>query len=315
MEIDNPKEDNTTPKIEIHNSYTASGQELPALIESYKGAVRVEEPTHIKDTGIYFPDNNNKFNSDDLRKTDSETPIDEKKVPHLLTEGSVGYELMYDMLTGIRSTCSTKETRNVHIKDSDFEAFRNIRFPSKGSRTTPPHMQRDFKFADYAPLVFAKIREKFGIDPGDYLDSLTKEYNLRCLTSPGKSGSIFFTTADGRFMVKTITQSECHFLQSILPGYFDHMLANPNTLIIRFFGLHRVKPHKDKKAYIIVMSSVLWCSYFKMHEIYDLKGSTVGRTAERKEKKKRSNVIYKDLDFTRNLKFGPAKQKIFSTAT
>jgi hypothetical protein len=40
---------------------------------------------------------------------------------------------------------------------------------SKGSSVTPPHMQRDFKFADYAPLVFARIREAFGIDPADYL--------------------------------------------------------------------------------------------------------------------------------------------------
>ncbi len=58
------------------------------------------------------------------------------------------------------------------MKPSDYEHFRDIRFPGKGSPLTPPHMQRDFKFADFAPHVFARIRDKFAIDPADYLVSI-----------------------------------------------------------------------------------------------------------------------------------------------
>jgi hypothetical protein len=38
---------------------------------------------------------------------------------------------------------------------------------------------------------------------------------LSCVRSPGKSGSVFYYSADGRFMIKTITKSECHFLQDV----------------------------------------------------------------------------------------------------
>jgi hypothetical protein len=50
--------------------------------------------------------------------------------------------------------------------------------------------------------------------------------------------------------------------------------------VTRFYGLHRVKPHKEDRAYIVVMHNILCASYFDMDEIYDLKGSTVGRSAE-----------------------------------
>jgi hypothetical protein len=103
----------------------------------------------------------------------------------ILTEDKEGFEFTYDMLTGLRATvravsslcfahpslqCS-RDHRATPIRPADFEAFRDIRFPSQGSASTPPHSQRDFKFADFAPVVFGHIRAKFGIDPIDYLVS------------------------------------------------------------------------------------------------------------------------------------------------
>ena len=51
----------------------------------------------------------------------------------------------------------------------------------------------------------------------------------------------------------------------------QHVISHPDTLITRFLGLHRVKPHKDKKAYIVVMFNVLYSAYFDIEELYDLK--------------------------------------------
>ena len=42
----------------------------------------------------------------------------------------------------------------------------------------------DFKFKDYAPWVFRHLRQSFGIDPGDYLMSLTSKL---IVTELGKS--------------------------------------------------------------------------------------------------------------------------------
>jgi hypothetical protein len=41
---------------------------------------------------------------------------------------------------------------------------------STGDELTPG-AKYDFKFKDYAPWVFRGLREKFGIDPADYLVS------------------------------------------------------------------------------------------------------------------------------------------------
>ena len=112
---------------------------------------------------------------------------------------------------------------------------------SVGNELTPS-ARYDFKFKDYAPWVFRELREEyFGLDPADYLLSLTAKYILSELGSPGKSGSFFYFSRDYRFIIKTIHHTEHKFLRSILKDYYNHVKENPHTLLSRFYGLHRVK--------------------------------------------------------------------------
>ena len=48
------------------------------------------------------------------------------------------------------------------------------------------HNGSSFKWKDYSPLVFQRLRQLFGIDNMDYLLSLTGDKALRLLASPGK---------------------------------------------------------------------------------------------------------------------------------
>ena len=108
--------------------------------------------------------------------------------------------------------------------------------------------------------------------------------NLTTLTelvSCGKSGSFFYYSSDGRFTLKTIHRSEFHFLRSILKNYYEYICNNPQTLIIKFFGLHKMRfkfseSMNWKKVYIIIMSNVFHTSK-EIHERYDIKGSTYNR--------------------------------------
>lgn len=108
--------------------------------------------------------------------------------------------------------------------------------------------------------------------------------NLTTLTelvSSGKSGSFFYYSADGRFTLKTIHRAEFHFLKKILKNYYEYISANPQTLIVKFFGLHKIrfkfsKKLRWKKIYIIIMSNVFHTSK-EIHERYDIKGSTYKR--------------------------------------
>ena len=47
-------------------------------------------------------------------------------------------------------------------------------------------------------------------------------------------------------------------------------MENPNTLITRFYGMHRVKPHKSDEKHFIIMGSVFHTPLF-VHEVFDLK--------------------------------------------
>ncbi|RVX11721.1 Phosphatidylinositol 4-phosphate 5-kinase 9 [Vitis vinifera] len=48
----------------------------------------------------------------------------------------------------------------------------------------------------------------FKIDAADYMMSICGNDALRELSSPGKSGSVFFLSQDDHFMIKTLRKSE-----------------------------------------------------------------------------------------------------------
>ena len=63
----------------------------------------------------------------------------------------------------------------------------------------------------------------FKIDAADYMMSICGNDALRELSSPGKSGSIFFLSQDDRFMIKTLRKSEvkvCNLQFSLVYLYF-----------------------------------------------------------------------------------------------
>jgi hypothetical protein len=106
-------------------------------------------------------------------------PIAERLPQHIgtkITKDHKNYELMFDMLLGIRVSVSITCSQAVPSERVPMVAFEEIRdyaFPSEGSSTTPAHKMRDFKFRDYAPKVFRRLRHLFGVDSSDYLVSLT----------------------------------------------------------------------------------------------------------------------------------------------
>lgn len=71
------------------------------------------------------------------------------------------------------------------------------------------------------PLVDCRnLREMFKIDAADYMMSICGNDALRELSSPGKSGSVFFLSQDDRFMIKTLWKHEVQVLilnSTVLP--------------------------------------------------------------------------------------------------
>ncbi|XP_010558195.1 PREDICTED: phosphatidylinositol 4-phosphate 5-kinase 9 [Tarenaya hassleriana] len=219
-----------------------------------------------------------------------------KKPGEVIIKGHRSYDLMLSLQLGIRYTVGKiTPIQRREVRKSDFgpRASFWMNFPKAGSSMTPPHHSEDFKWKDYCPMVFRDLRELFKIDAADYMMSICGNDSLRELSSPGKSGSVFFLSQDDRFMIKTLRKSEVKVLVRMLPDYHHHVKKYENTLITKFFGLHRVKPSSGKKFRFVVMGN-MFCTELRIHRRFDLKGSSLGRSAYKVEIDE--NTILKDLD-------------------
>ncbi|KAI0266149.1 hypothetical protein BC834DRAFT_935742 [Gloeopeniophorella convolvens] len=236
-------------------------------------------------------------------------------VGNLIGEGHVNYVLMYNMLTGIRIAVSRTQAKIKRpLTDEDFTSRHKYSFDIVGNELTPS-AKYDFKFKDYAPWVFRELREDhFHLDPADYLLSLTAQYILSELGSPGKSGSFFYFSRDYRFIIKTIRHAEHKFLRSILKQYHRHVRENPHTLLSRFYGLHRVKLPHGRKIHFVIMNN-LFPAHKDVHETYDLKGSTVGRLYPEERARANPRAVLKDCNWInrhKELELGPEKRALLT---
>ncbi|CCU97814.1 unnamed protein product [Malassezia sympodialis ATCC 42132] len=228
---------------------------------------------------------------------------------NLIGEGHANYVLMYHMLTGIRIAVSRSEGRAAApITAADFHTKCKFTFDIIGNELTPSS-NYDFKFKDYAPAVFRELRRHFQLDTGDYLLSLAAKYILSELGSPGKSGSFFYFSHDYRFIIKTIRHGEHKLFLRFLQAYYEHVQANPQTLLSQFYGLHRVKLPGRRKIHFVIMNN-LFPPHRDVHEVYDLKGSTVSR----EQTSAKPSAVLKDINWLkrgRTIELGPTKRALF----
>lgn len=220
-----------------------------------------------------------------------------KKPGQMISKGHKNYDLMLNLQLGIRYSVGKHASILRDLKPSDFDPKEKFwtRFPSEGSKITPPHQSGEFRWKDYCPVVFRHLRELFQVDPADYMLAICGNDALRELSSPGKSGSFFYLTQDDRFMIKTVKKSEVKVLIKMLPSYYQHVCRYENSLVTKFFGVHCVKPVGGLKTRFIVMGN-LFCSEYRIHRRFDLKGSSHGRTTDKPEEEIDETTTLKDLD-------------------
>jgi 1-phosphatidylinositol-4-phosphate 5-kinase len=171
-------------------------------------------------------------------------------------------------------------------------------------------------FTDYCPAVFHAIRSRFGVTKDEYLRSLgisQLKTNLffGCLTSlfemssSGRSGSFFYSSHDNRYILKTIPHAESQTLRRMLPGYYEHIVKYPNTVLTRFFGLHAIARGGTKLIFIVMQNMFL--NQLPINDTYDLKGSTVNRSTP--QELRVAGVALKDNDFDKRKCFVAAADR------
>jgi len=231
------------------------------------------------------------------------------------------FDIILNILIGIRRSLSTVvRLPGQQLTDQQYRKKMSVKsdWVDQTSSQSAKGRVSQFKFVDYAPMVFAKLRERFRISESDYLSSLGPEQILKSfltnnfemlyeLCSSGQSGSLFYYTKNKKYMLKTIPEREFDKFRSVLKDYFLHMKDNPDSLICRFFGLHEVRFTDQKNAkqtlFLVIMNNVF--KDFTVTEFFDLKGSTQGRNLLQPDEpievreKRYGKTAMKDLDFLR----------------
>ncbi|ANB11238.1 1-phosphatidylinositol-4-phosphate 5-kinase [Sugiyamaella lignohabitans] len=147
----------------------------------------------------------------------------------------------------------------------------------------------------YSPIVYQNIRTLCGIDCHEFLNSFVLQSDLTKTKSPGKSGSDFLFTPDGKYIIKTIKRKEHNVIANaeFLADYYNHVKAHPSTQLPFYLGNYTLVAG-GKKTHFVIMKNLL---QKETQLIYDLKGSTHDRRAGPR-KDNRGRVVFKDLDWT-----------------
>jgi hypothetical protein len=70
---------------------------------------------------------------------------------------------------------------------------------------------------------------------------MNKEQMCKVKESEGKSGSFFFFSHDGRFLIKTISNNELNtMIGKFMENYMDYVNKNPDSLIARVYGIYTI---------------------------------------------------------------------------
>eukprot|EP01079_Euglenida_sp_SAG-EU17-18_P001158 gene1158-415_t len=129
--------------------------------------------------------------------------------------------------------------------------------------------------------------------------------------STGKSGSFFVKTCKGWFIVKSLAPRDYKKLREVLPDYVRHMLANPQSLLTRFCGIHSLSMPGSilghETCHMVVMLNA-FSPEVSMDVVYDLKGSSAGRTVPLEKRK--PGLALKDLDLPSGFSLPASERQI-----
>ena len=245
----------------------------------------------------------------DLNKITQMKNYQDKEVQNnIIHFGNPNLKTVINIMIGIKSAVSkigAIPIKNLDLKISYLFPVDNLGVYEEMNRFIYEQNNYDglvkCRFYDHAPKIFYNLRTLYGISNDDYLKSLgpenflcnliiTKNKSLKEICSSGKSGSFFYFSYDGKYLMKTIPESEFLKFKEMLRDYYSYMYEHPKTLLQRFFGLY-VCIFDDVKMHFVVMNNV-FNTPLKVHYKYDLKGSTYKRMS-----RKSKDINYSDYNF------------------
>ena len=152
-------------------------------------------------------------------------------------------------------------------------------------------IQADVEVLEYAHGIFSEIKRNDGVTNEMIMESLNIGMNRAQAFSAGeasgKSGSFFFFSHDGKFIIKTMRDFELELFIKMIPDYFVHLKEHKYSLIARFYGAYTVKMEDVSPVSLVVMANTAQvASKSGIRHVFDLKGSFINRKVKVNHKMK-----------------------------
>ena len=91
----------------------------------------------------------------------------------------------------------------------------------------------------------------------------------------GKSGSFFFKSHDGLYIIKTMRGGELNAILDMSPYYINHLEQNPDSLLCKIFGVFTIKMAGLAPVNVLLMENTMQLGREeRLLKVFDLKGST-----------------------------------------
>lgn len=179
---------------------------------------------------------------------------------------------------------------------SSFNLDQKIKWRSNSFKSS---ISKYVSFKAYKPLVFRNIRLFGRISEKEFLETFqdNPDHWISFVTD-SKSNQEFWTSNNEYFVVKSISRREYKMLMKLVDDIESHCIED-DTLLALPLGMYRIKKLFSKKYYL-VMKNIYYDKDLKPYlqsKKYDLKGSTIGRTA------KPWSTVQKDLDLLNRKNF------------
>jgi len=185
------------------------------------------------------------------------------------------------------------------------------------TREYDDNKKRSFFFKDYAPQAFSNIRRLLGVSPKSFLKSWPMPSEDSGLAeSTARSGSMFYTTGDQRYLFKTILHPEVTVMMALLRDYHQHLITYPRSFMVKIYGLFRYM-YGTSKIWILIMGHT-FPPTIPVKEKYDLKGRKPKPGKSISERHPRigailKNAPQKDIEFIRKIRFVEEHKQFYVT--
>ena len=317
---------NSNKKYYKHNTYNklnssitySSKKNLNNKICYNKNLTTKEDYSNLE---VYNNNNNNinkfKSNNTNLKSKFKSTDISNKKSKgNKLKTTDINFKLLIKIIMGIQLTVlnsSNIDLLNKYIKLSDEILIDYLKSNSYTIESNGSRKKENYYISEFAPVIFNSIRKIYNISKHEYVLSISPQEFITELMvsstaiieelfSTGKSGSMFYYTKDGKFIIKTISKNEYYFLRKIIKDYFLHLINNKSTFLPKFYGCYKLIKKIEKKKqriYFVTMDNIFSTSN-EIHLRYDLKGSRIGRkvlNVQELSTNEKYQYALKELDF------------------